>query len=155
MLHQLQQSNLTRLYFVLVVGLWFIVGFQEEYLVSRLNDLQNSLYLFMPIEGGASISYDRLVTVMYSFLYCGLSILIIHLYFKKWPVTEVAVSFYVVMVAITVILNELGKSIPFDPLRVTAYRLMTVIVSPLPIILIIPIVYFTNILHHYKRQGDI
>jgi hypothetical protein len=39
---------------------------------------------------------------------------------------------------LTLLLNETGKLLSFDPFRIIAYRLMSLVVSPLVVIILIP-----------------
>ena len=71
---------------------------------------------------------SRLVTLSFWLVYCGLGLLIIQLYFMNLTITKIALGLYACMFLFTLVLNETGKGLEFEPLRVIAYRLMTLMV---------------------------
>ncbi|MBT0812308.1 hypothetical protein KIH41_13565 [Litoribacter ruber] len=65
-----------------------------------------------------------------------------------------ATILYVLLFIITLTLNEAGKILLFEPFRITAYRMMTIIVSPFLLILIIPANYFFKYNNKAQQTTD-
>ncbi|QIL75325.1 hypothetical protein [Hymenobacter sp. HDW8] len=68
--------------------------------------------------------------------------LIIQVYFRSLKTTALALGVYAGLLLVTVVINEAGKTFDFSPFRVTAYRIMTLINSPMLLILLFCALHF-------------
>ncbi len=135
--------------FLLVI--WILISLQENLIHEGLNILSIEIVSFFKVNPNPSATeYDRLTIFLYNSIYCGLCLIIIHLYFESWQITRLAFTLYLLMFIFTVSLNEMGKVLSFAPFRTTAFRLMTVVVSPFLIVLFIPAIHLSKKL----RNGD-
>ena len=83
----------------------------------------------------------RLINLVYRMIYCGVCLLILHKYFNNYAITKIALMMYFSAAILYVLLIALAKFLPFHPFLIIAFRIDTLIVSPMPIILFIPAFY--------------
>ncbi|WP_187312615.1 hypothetical protein [Hymenobacter sp. BT188] len=73
-----------------------------------------------------------------------MSVLILRVYFRRQRTTWLALGGYITLLLVTTLVNEAGKMLAFAPLRVTAYRLMTLLNSPMLLALLFCAFYFRS-----------
>ncbi|AKD03971.1 hypothetical protein PKOR_13765 [Pontibacter korlensis] len=132
-----------------LVAFWLLVGLKEHaikqaiassiYFVIKLFDLPAVLYSSTE-HAYANLTKvgSRLITLSYGIAYCGTSLLVIHMYFMNISITKLTLGLYISMFIASLLINEVGKELHFETFRVVAYRIMSMTLSPVPIMLIIP-----------------
>lgn len=130
---------------LVLLGSWLVVGYEEDFFREQLAYWQQQLVPSLQ-KAPQTPSYDpatgRLPLLLYGLLYCGLSLLIVQVYFRSLRTTLLALGIYVGLLLVTVIINETGKAFYFSPFRVTAYRIMTLINSPMLLVLVFCALHF-------------
>lgn len=130
---------------LVLIGFWLAVGYEEDFFREQLAYWQQQLVPSLQ-KASQTTSYDpatsRLPLLLYGLLYCGLSLLIIQVYFRSFRTTVLALGVYAGLLLVTVIINETGKAFDFSPFRVTAYRIMTLINSPMLLVLLFCALHF-------------
>lgn len=139
-----------------VVAFWLYFGMQEFFFNQVMAACFQKLFTGLgfpdfiygpaePINSELTKNGSRLITLSFGLLYCGFSLLIIQVYFLNLRITRIALGLYLCLFLISILINETGKGWPFEPFRVIAYRIMTLIISPMPIILLIPALHLTKV----------
>jgi hypothetical protein len=144
----LQMHNIIRiLLLVLVTGIWILAGFFDTNIIVFLETLISSSF------PGTSLMEKFPLYIYYS-IYCGLCLCIIHLFFWNGPTTRLAALLYVLLFIFTLTVNEAGKILQYEPFRITAYRMMTIIVSPFLLILMISAKYLIQYNNKARKATD-
>jgi hypothetical protein len=132
---------------LVLLGCWLAVGYEEDFFREQLAHWQQRLVPSLQ-KAPQTTTYDpatgRVPLLLYGLLYCGLSVLIIQVYFGSLKTTALALGVYAGLLLVTVVINEAGKTFDFSPFRVTAYRIMTLINSPMLLILLFCTLHFTS-----------
>ncbi|MCC9167198.1 XrtX-associated membrane protein [Pontibacter harenae] len=134
-----------------VISLWLYLGVQEELIKFNIALLLNKLLVLL---NQADVMYElsndgqssgeftengnRLITFSYSIIYCGLCLVIIQLLFMQIKITKFILYMYLFMFILCMFINETGKDFNFEPFRSIAHRIMMMVLSPMPIVLLIP-----------------
>ncbi|WP_445323615.1 XrtX-associated membrane protein [Pontibacter sp. H249] len=87
---------------------------------------------------------NQIVNLIYRLVYAGICLIIIHSLFWNSQVAKISVFLYVLVLACTFFLYTLAEVIHVEALRVAAFRIDTMIASPMPIVLLIPALYLTK-----------
>lgn len=132
-----QHKSIRMTLLLIALFLWIIIGLLEYYLLNFFNVMLFNFSSMFGINLEAHM-LSKFPVYLYNILYCGLCIGIIHIMFLHSPTTRIAIILYLVLFILTVILNEAGKLFLYEPFRTTAYRMMTIIVSPFLLIVLIP-----------------
>ncbi|SFH06110.1 XrtX-associated membrane protein [Pontibacter chinhatensis] len=84
---------------------------------------------------------DRLANLLYRILYSGVCMLIIHTYFLKPQLSKLAFLFYFFLYASTLTLYFVAEQLQMSSLHIVAFRLDSLLISPMPIVILIPARY--------------
>ncbi|WP_425568636.1 XrtX-associated membrane protein [Pontibacter saemangeumensis] len=146
--HKLLQFIRWALIAVLVLVL-IIIGHIESSLKRDfavfLNSWTSSPNLF-PYNQYLTSNVSRLVNLAYRIVYIILLFSITHLYFMDFNISKFAMLFYTSLFIFTFILYVIAYEAQSAPLHVVAFRIDSFLVSPMPVILLIPAFYLTK--HH-------
>ena len=135
---QLPQSIYRWILLLIAVMVYLYIGYNESKFHNYLGDV---LYAFFNTSNDKTfflLPHARIITFLFHFCYAGLSMVIIHLFVKNKNITTIFSIFLFFTYALTFSSNEIGKILNFEPLRITAYRMMTLMISPLPLLIFLP-----------------
>lgn len=125
--------------------LWLYIGHYDVYIKDILKSLIINNYNFLNLSENSvfqnDTNFERLSTMFYHTFFSSLSIIIIHLLVNNKNFTLIFILFLSFAYGLTISVNEIGKSINFEPFRTTSYRMMTLIISPLPLLIFLIISY--------------
>lgn len=138
-----------RLLLLPVIGVWIVIGHLEQTITYQIAAFYHILFSYVNFpdliyQSAGTTAYEltkngsRLSAATYSLLYCSFSMLIIYLYLPYRAVIKITLGLLLGISLLTLLLNETGKLLSFDPFRIIAYRLMSLVVSPLVVIILIP-----------------
>nr|WP_116544758.1 hypothetical protein [Pontibacter virosus] len=81
---------------------------------------------------------SRALTMIYRILYCTICLLIIHYYFGASKITKIAILLYLFLFVLTLGMYVCAEQSELSQLHTVAFRIDTLLVSPMPIIILIP-----------------
>lgn len=118
-----------------------IVGLLEASLKDSLAINLDKLIVYSLANDGThsnlSIHSLRIVNFAYRLLYCGICLFIIHIYSTNRVITKLAVILYGSLLCLITMLYTVAQMSQVEPLRIVAFRMDTLLVSPMPVILLI------------------
>ncbi|WP_394367991.1 XrtX-associated membrane protein [Pontibacter cellulosilyticus] len=125
-----------RLFFLfLTVVALFMIG---EPMFPLFRGLNAFYYMIMERE---LLTHDYFFRI----IYCFLCLLIVHLYTDNWKKTKVTLYLYGITFIVSLVLVKTGKNISqLDIAYRMGAQLVGIMVSPFPVVLIIPALYLTD-----------
>lgn len=123
------------------------IGHLEAYIKDALLVYFNSILIeepgsdLIPVTAKTS---NRMTSLVYRLLYCSLCMLIIHVYFFKPKITKIAILLYLLLFTLTLGLYMAAAQFQLSQLHVVAFRIDTLLVSPMPVVILIPALYLTT-----------
>ncbi|PKV75508.1 XrtX-associated membrane protein [Pontibacter ramchanderi] len=131
--------------FIVVI---IIVGHHEAYIKDLIYFFCSKVLLLLSRNAqakGLLIDYEiltvRVVNMFYRLLYCSICLLIIQTYYRKIVITKLAFLLYIALLSLTLGLYFAADQLQLDQLHTVAFRIDTLLVSPMPVILFIPTIY--------------
>lgn len=144
-----QRHSLIRYSLLVLLGAFIIIlghlepWFKESLVayVEKLIDLSKKNY---NIHESHNKHIEDIINLIYRLFYCIICLYILHIYFMKAQITKLILSFYSLLLCLIMFLYGSAQVLHIEPLQVVAFRIDTLLISPMPIILIIPALYLTN-----------
>lgn len=134
-----------------LVLILMVIGHQEAYIKDVFSLYLSSLPYPFFIDGTGSDlipttaeTASRIVSLGYRLLYCSVCLLIIHAYFWKTKITKLALFLYLLLFALTLGLYVAAEQSQLSQLHIVAFRLDTLLVSPMPVVVLIPALYLSD-----------
>lgn len=131
-----------------LVFILILVGLYEAYVKqSVIMGFSNTYNLFLEPDSNilrslySQKNVDRLANLFYRILYSGVCMLIIHIYFLKPQLTKLAFLFYFFLYASTLTLYFVAEQLQMSSLHIVAFRLDSLLISPMPVVILIPARY--------------
>lgn len=116
----------------------FWIGHVEATVKSAFANSLGFLYAALGLETNQFALYSsRFVNLEYRILYCALCITLIHFIFNKLSVTKIVLALYTVVLSLTFLLYITAEVFQIEPLHIVAFRIDTLVVSPMPVVLIV------------------
>lgn len=112
-------------------------GALKDYLQLYLNEVWKALALRNDLQKEFDLNSTRLINLCYRLCYVGISLLIIHTFFKRRSITHISLCLYLTLLLLTILLYSIAELLGLGPLRIVAFRVDTLVVSPMPIIILI------------------
>lgn len=148
-----RQTKSGRWFFMsIIVIIWLYFGYQRDLFDSEINFLYYKLIIFFDltdftyhspslINGQFTNTGSRIICKAVSALiYIGLSIIIIYTFFLNLKIVKIAIGVYICLISISLILYICG--LYFQPFSTISSRIISITLSPVPIILFISAFHF-------------
>lgn len=146
--HNFLQHKWKWVAFSSLLSLLFIIGLQEVYIKDTLFLYFSKAYNLLYVGDADSILTptatkitNKIVSMSYRLLYCSICLLTIQVYFWKLNIIQLAVFMYVVLFVVTVVLYVAAELSRLPQLHVVAFRVDTLLVSPMLLIILISAIY--------------
>lgn len=118
-----------------------IVGLSKIYSFFQGSDL-DILHTFFSIK-----NEERAANLVFRVLYSSVCLSIIHFYFLKPQLTKLAFLFYLFLYVSTLTLYFAAEQLQLPSLHIVAFRIDSLMISPMPVVILIParyIVYLSD-----------
>lgn len=140
---------------IAVVCLWIGFAVQENYFMILTESLYQQLFSFFGqpdflynsqenARGILSKNGTRLINLTSGLIYCGFGLLTLHQYINNRTYTRLALGLYLSLSVFSLLINTAGNSFQIELLRILAFRIMSLVVSPMPVVLLISAYYLTG-----------
>ncbi|WP_128396940.1 XrtX-associated membrane protein [Botryobacter ruber] len=135
---------------------WLITGFWERVFMQKLESIYKFVFASLGVSnnmldgarvGGITTGSSGLVVMSYGLLYSLLSLFVIHFYFFRRATTKIAIGLYCGITVLFLLFKISGVILNLEPLHLVSFRIKAIILSPMPIILLIPALYLVSNSH--------
>ncbi|WP_439882567.1 XrtX-associated membrane protein [Pontibacter sp. MBLB2868] len=125
-----------------LVILVVMVGQFEDLLKTEILTLITSPFSLPVISHELSLSLfnnsGRITNLVFRVLYCCLCVFTVHSLFYNYKITKLAIGFYLAVLVLVFLLYGISVSMNIQPLHTIAFRIDTLLISPMAIIIFIP-----------------
>ena len=121
----------------------FLIGHLEDQIKDEFTfwlDKSTSTLKLTPLSGilVESVYSSKFISLIYRLLYFSICISFIHVYFLQSSITRWALRSYICLLLLTLLLYGIADKLRLEQLRSVAFRIDSLMVSPMPIIILIP-----------------